>query len=152
MPPGVRIRRAVKEDCAPILELIRELAAYQKAPGEVTVDFDHFVQSGFGANPQYWCFVAEKDGVLIGFALYYIRYSTWKGQRLYLEDFFVTEEWRGRKIGKMLFERLITEAKSKNIGGMSWQVLEINKAAIQFYESYRDVHIDRGWLNCSLNL
>ena len=103
----ITIRRGVKEDCPRLLELVKELALYEKAPEEVTVSLEHFVDSGFGKNPVWWAFVAEEDNLVLGFALYYIRYSTWKGQRMYLEDFYVTEEMRGKCLGKLLFDRLI---------------------------------------------
>lgn len=146
------IRRATKEDCKSMMELINELAVYEKAPDEVTVDFEHFVESGFGKNPVWWAFVAEAENKIIGFALYYIRYSTWKGQRMYLEDILVTEEWRGKGIGKLLFDRLIEEAKEKKLTGMIWQVLEWNKPAINFYKKYEGVSFDNEWVNCSLPL
>jgi GNAT superfamily N-acetyltransferase len=146
----VNIRKAVKEDCARMMELIHELAVYEKAPEEVTVDFDHFVDSGFGPNPVWWSFVAEIDGTVQGFALCYVRYSTWKGQRLYLEDFLLTEQLRGKGIGKLLFDQVIAEAKEKNYSGMVWQVLDWNEPAIHFYKKYHAA-IDAGWLNCSLN-
>src|ERR1700712_3231571 len=110
---NIHIRRAEKKDCARLLELVQELADYEKAPGEVTVTLSHFEESGFGANPVWWGFVAEIDGHVEGFALYYIRYSTWKGQCLYLEDFVVTEKLRGRGIGRLLFDALIAETKEK---------------------------------------
>jgi GNAT superfamily N-acetyltransferase len=132
----VSIRRAKKEDCPRMLELIQELALYEKAPDEVTVDSIHFEESGFGTNPVWWAFVAEVDGCVEGFALYYIRYSTWKGQRLYLEDLIVTEKLRGNGIGKLLFDQLIEEGKEKKFHGMVWQVLDWNEPAINFYKKY----------------
>lgn len=148
---GVVIRRAVKEDCTRMMELIHELAVYEKEPDAVTVTFDHFVESGFGNQPVWWAYVAELDGRVEGFALWYIRYSTWKGQRLYLEDFLVSEKLRGAGIGKLLFDRLIEECKEKKYSGMAWQVLDWNEPAINFYKKYPGVSIDAGWLNCSIN-
>jgi ribosomal protein S18 acetylase RimI-like enzyme len=147
----IQVRRAVKKDCAAMMELIRELAIYEKAPDEVTVDFDHFVESGFGENRVWHAFVAEVDNNVVGFALYYIRYSTWKGQRLYLEDILVNETFRRNGIGKLLFDRLIEEAKEKKLNGMVWQVLDWNEPAIKFYKKYEGVKFDGEWLNCSLN-
>ncbi|MDQ6845109.1 MAG: GNAT family N-acetyltransferase, partial [Bacteroidota bacterium] len=113
----VVIRKAVMEDCERMMELVHELAIFEKAPKEITVTFDHFVESGFGEKPVWWAFVAEIEGRVEGFALYYIRYSTWKGQRMYLEDFLVNEELRGLGIGKLLFDKLIEEAKEKRFSG-----------------------------------
>ncbi len=144
------IRRAQKTDCVRLLELIQELAVYEKAPEEVTVTLAHFEESGFGQNPVWWCFVAEVNGVVVGMALYYIRYSTWKGQRMYLEDILVTEEMRGKKIGSMLFDQLIQEAKEKKLKGMNWQVLDWNEPAINFYKKY-NASFDPEWVNCSIN-
>jgi L-amino acid N-acyltransferase YncA len=146
----IQIRKAVKEDCASMMELIQELAVYEKEPEAVTVSFDHFVESGFGDKPVWQAFVAEVPiasiseissppgfpdkgrnevregaegrGEVVGFALCYIRYSTWKGQRLYLEDLLVTEKMRGKGIGKLLFDTLIEECKTKKYSGMVWQV------------------------------
>jgi GNAT superfamily N-acetyltransferase len=143
------IRRAVAEDCPRLLELINELAVYEKAPEEVTVTLEHFTESGFGINPVWWAFVAEADGEIKGFALYYIRYSTWKGQRMYLEDILVTESFRGKGLGKLLFDRLIEEAKEKNFSGIVWQVLEWNEPAINFYKKYNS-SFDPEWVNCSI--
>jgi len=144
------IRAAVKEDCSAMMELIKELALYEKAPQEVTVSFEHFVESGFGANPVWWAFVAEQEGKVIGFALYYIRYSTWKGQRLYLEDLLVTEALRGKGIGSLLFDRLIEECRLKKYSGMVWQVLDWNEPAINFYKKY-NANLDPEWVNGSLS-
>jgi GNAT superfamily N-acetyltransferase len=143
------IRRAVKEDCSRLLELIKELAIYEKAPDDVTVTLEHFIESGFGKNPVWWAFVAEEDAVIHGFALYYIRYSTWKGQAMYLEDIIVTEAMRGKKIGKLLFDRLIEEAKEKKLHRIIWQVLEWNEPAIHFYKKY-NTDFDSEWVNCSI--
>ena len=145
------IRRAEKKDCIRLLELIQELADYEKAPAEVTVTLAHFEESGFGPTPVWWAFVAESDGKVQGFALYYIRYSTWKGQRMYLEDILVTEKMRGQKIGNLLFERLIEEAKEKKLSGIIWQVLDWNEPAINFYKKY-DTRFDNEWINCSISV
>ncbi len=144
------IRRAEKKDCARLLELITELAVYEKAPNEVTVTLAHFEESGFGPNPVWWGFVAEVNGHVEGFALYYIRYSTWKGQRMYLEDILVTEKMRGNQLGKKLFDQLIIEAKEKNLAGIVWQVLEWNEPAINFYKKYK-ANFDGEWINCSIS-
>lgn len=146
---NIKIRRAVKEDCPRLLELIKELAVYEKAPDDVTVTLEHFEESGFGEKPVWWTFVAEEDGVVQGFALYYVRYSTWKGQAMYLEDILVTESARGRRIGRLLFERLIEEAREKKFNRIIWQVLDWNEPAINFYKKY-DTNFDGEWLNCQL--
>jgi GNAT superfamily N-acetyltransferase len=145
----INIRRAVKEDCPRLLELITELAVYEKAPDEVTVTLEHFMESGFGDQPVWWAFVAEQDNMIHGFALYYIRYSTWKGQAMYLEDIIVTESMRRHKIGKRLFDRLIEEAKEKKFNRIIWQVLEWNEPAINFYKKY-NADFDPEWINCSI--
>ncbi|MEX1201887.1 MAG: GNAT family N-acetyltransferase [Ferruginibacter sp.] len=144
------IRAAIKEDCKFMMELIHELALYEKAPDEVTVSFEHFVESGFGHNPVWWAFVAVQQGKVVGFALYYIRYSTWKGQRLYLEDLLVTEALRGKGIGRLLFERLIAECKEKKYSGMVWQVLDWNEPALNFYKKYH-ANLDGEWINGSIS-
>jgi GNAT superfamily N-acetyltransferase len=144
------IRRAVREDCGRLLELIRELAEYERAPEEVTVTLEHFIESGFGPRPVWWAFVAAVDGRVEGFALWYVRYSTWKGQRMYLEDLIVTEAMRGRGLGKLLFDRLIREMQEQSYSGMVWQVLDWNEPAINFYKKYQ-AKFDAGWVNCSVD-
>ena len=146
----INLRVAVKEDCARLLELVIELAVYEKAPDEVTVTLQEFEDAGFGAKPVWKAFVAESDGIIVGFGMYYVRYSTWKGRRLYLEDLIVTEEWRGKRIGKLLFDRLIQETRELDYSGMVWQVLDWNEPAINFYNKY-DAAIEAGWLNASLS-
>ena len=150
MPPTTIVRKAAQEDCARMLELVRELALYERAPHEVTVTMEHFVESGFGENPVWWAFVAEEDGIILGFALYYIRYSTWKGQRMYLEDIVVTEEARGKGLGRMLMDTLIAEARERNFCGLSWQVLNWNDPAINFYKKFNTV-FDEEWTNGMIN-
>ncbi len=147
----MQVRRAVREDCPRLLELIKELALYERAPQEVTVSLEHFAESGFGPNPVWWAFVAEAEGKIEGFALYYIRYSTWKGQVMYLEDIIVTEQSRGKGIGKLLFDRLIQEGKEKGFKRMVWQVLEWNEPAINFYRKY-NATFDPEWWNGSIDL
>jgi len=138
-----------------MMELVRELAIYEKAPNEVTVELNHFIESGFGPNPVWWAYVAEitnedNSNQIVGFALYYIRYSTWKGQRMYLEDIIVTENMRGNGIGKKLFEQLIIVSKEKNFKGITWQVLDWNEPAINFYKKFEGVQFDGEWVNCSI--
>lgn len=147
---NITIRIAIKEDCPRLLQLINELAVYEKAPEEVTVTLTEFEDAGFGSQPVWKAFVAETDGIIQGFGLYYVRYSTWKGCRLYLEDLLVTEEMRGLGIGKLLFDTLIEEAVNKGFNGMTWQVLDWNEPAINFYKKY-NAHIENGWLNGALS-
>lgn len=152
----ITIRKAIKEDCPQIVELVKELAAYERAPNEVTVSLEHFTESGFGPNPVWWAFVAPGpssggEGRIVGVALYYIRFSTWKGQRMYLEDIIVTKAMRGKGIGKMLFDKLIQEASDRNLNGIVWQVLEWNEAAIHFYKKYK-ASFDPEWVNVSIDL
>jgi len=151
----IKLRRAVKEDCKRLLELVQELAIYERAPQEVTVTLAHFEESGFGNNPVWWAYVAttttEKgEEHIVGMSLYYIRYSTWKGQSLYLEDLIVTENMRGKGIGKLLFEVMIEECKLKGFKRMCWQVLDWNEPAINFYKKY-NATFDGEWLNGAID-
>jgi GNAT superfamily N-acetyltransferase len=152
------IRNAVKEDCPRLLELVRELAVYEKAPDEVTVTLDHFTESGFGEKPVWWAFVATVPSqdqpdhrMIAGFALYYIRYSTWKGQTMYLEDILVTESLRGNGIGQQLFDRLLKEAGVRGLKRITWQVLDWNEPAINFYKR-QGARLDPEWLNATMDL
>ncbi|MCC6185936.1 MAG: GNAT family N-acetyltransferase [Chitinophagaceae bacterium] len=144
------IRPATKTDCAAMMALIRELALYEKAPEQVTVSLAHFEESGFGSQPVWWALVAEADGVVVGMALYYIRYSTWKGQRMYLEDIVISEPYRANGIGTRLMDELLNVAKEKQFNGMLWQVLDWNEPAIQFYKKY-NAHFDEEWINVSID-
>ena len=147
---NTNIRVATLEDCPRLLELIHELALYERAPEEVTVTLAEFEMAGFGSQSVWKALVAEIDGIIYGFGLYYVRYSTWKGCRLYLEDLVVTEEMRGKGIGRLLFDALIKEAVNKKYNGITWQVLDWNEPAINFYKKYNS-QIESGWLNASLS-
>lgn len=147
---STQIRRAQREDCPAMMELIHELAIFEKAPNAVTVSMDEFIDSGFGNTPVWEAFVAEQEGKIIGISLFYIRYSTWKGRRLYLEDLIVHEPYRGKGIGKLLLDKTVDYAKEKGYSGMMWQVLDWNSSAISFYETYQ-AHFDGEWLNVNLN-
>lgn len=144
------IREAVKTDCPRLMQLIAELALFEKAPEEVTVTLAEFEDAGFGKSPVWKAFVAEVDGFIVGFALYYIRYSTWKGCRMYLEDLIITEAYRGQKIGTLLIKTLIKEALQKGFSGMLWQVLDWNEPAIDFYRKL-NASFDGSWINVSLS-
>jgi GNAT superfamily N-acetyltransferase len=146
----MNIRTAKKEDCPRLMELINELALFEKLPEEVTVTLAEFEDAGFGENPVWKAFVAEDNGIIVGFALYYVRYSTWKGCRLYLEDLLVTESYRGKGVGKLLFDQVIKETLEMGYSGMVWQVLDWNEPAIKFYKKY-EANIESGWLNAALS-
>ncbi|MBS1557552.1 MAG: GNAT family N-acetyltransferase [Bacteroidetes bacterium] len=146
---GIQIREGKKSDLPRALELIRELAEFEKAPHEVTNTVQQMEEDGFGASPIYGFFVAENEKEIVGLSLFYWRYSTWKGKRLYLEDIIVTEKERNQGIGKLLFDRTLLHALESNCTGMMWQVLEWNKPAINFYKKYQ-AKLDSEWVNCSL--
>lgn|SRR5690606_17748790 len=147
---SLTIRNAVKADCPQLLELIKELALFENAPDEVTVSMQEFEDSGFGENPVWWAFVGEYEGKIIGMSLYYIRYSTWKGRRLYLEDIIITESMRGKGFGKDLLDHTIAYAKEQGYSGMMWQVLDWNTPAIDFYKKY-NTKFDEEWINVNIN-
>lgn len=146
----ITIRVGTKQDLPQVLELIKELALYERAPHEVTNSVERMEQDGFGPNPIYGLFVAENSRGIVGISVYYWRYSTWKGKRLYLEDIIVTEKERGSGIGKLLFDRTMHHALDENCTGMLWQVLEWNEPAINFYKKYYSAKLDGEWINCSL--
>lgn len=149
MSQKITIRQGLKEDLPRVLELIKELAEFERAPHEVTNTLKQLEEDGFGRRPVYGFFVAEIEDRIIGLSLYYWRYSTWKGKRLYLEDIIVTASERGKGAGQMLFNRTMEKALEENCTGMMWQVLDWNEPAIKFYKKY-GARIDGEWLNCSL--
>jgi GNAT superfamily N-acetyltransferase len=142
----VKIRDGIKADLPRVLELIKELAIFEKALEEVSNTVDQMEEDGFGSNPIYGFFVAERENEIVGLSLYYYRYSTWKGKRLYLEDIIVTEKERGKGLGKMLFEHTMKFALDQSCTGMMWQVLDWNDPAINFYKKY-NAKLDDEWLN-----
>ena len=143
------IREGRKTDLPQVLALVKELALYEKAPHEVTNTVERMEHDGFGHNPIYGLFVAEDNNRIVGISIYYWRYSTWKGKRLYLEDIVVTESERGKGTGKLLFDRTMQHALDENCTGMMWQVLEWNEPAINFYKKY-GAKLDDEWTNCTL--
>ncbi|PCJ67212.1 MAG: GNAT family N-acetyltransferase [Bacteroidetes bacterium] len=145
------VRNATKADVPHILALIKELALYEKAPNEVDNTEEQMIEDGFGINKLYDAFVVELDDKIIGVAITYNRYSTWKGKCLYLEDLIVTEAHRGIGAGQQLFNYCIDFGKESNCSKLIWQVLDWNQPAINFYERY-GAHLDGEWINGSLDL
>ncbi|MFN4931695.1 MAG: GNAT family N-acetyltransferase [Bacteroidota bacterium] len=143
------IRKGTSQDLSAVLELIKELAIYEKAPNEVSVSVTEMEQNGFGPHPLFEFFVATEDEKIVGLALYYYKYSTWKGRCLFLEDIIVTESKRGNGIGKLLFDEVGKVAQQQGVRRMEWQVLEWNEPAINFYKKM-PVHLDSEWINCKL--
>jgi GNAT superfamily N-acetyltransferase len=146
---NLNIRPGEKKDLPRVLELIRELAEFERAPHEVLNTVERMEEDGFGLHPVYGFFVAEDEGGIIGISVYYYRYSTWKGKRLYLEDIIVTENKRGAGIGQALFGETMKKALAEKCSGMVWQVLEWNEPAIRFYKRY-GAALDAEWTNGSL--
>lgn len=146
---AITIRTGTVHDLPRVLELIKELAAYERASHEVINTVALMEKDGFGPNPIFGLFVAENERGIVGISLFYWRYSTWKGKRLYLEDIVVTESERGQGIGKELFDRTMQHALDEDCSGMMWQVLDWNEPAINFYKKY-NARLDGEWINCSL--
>ena len=145
----IEIRTGRKNDLPRVLELIKELAEYEKAPNEVTNTVAMLETDGFGPQPIFGFFVAEEENAIHGISIYYYRYSTWKGKRLYLEDIVVTQDQRGRGIGKLLFEATMKKVLEEDCTGMMWQVLDWNQPSIEFYKRYK-ARFDNEWINCHL--
>jgi GNAT superfamily N-acetyltransferase len=145
----VLIRKGEEKDLGDLLRLIRELAAYERAAGEVESSLDEMRSWGFGPEQVYGFFVAEKENEIVGIALYYYKYSTWKGRCLYLEDLIVTEKERRHGYGALLFEAVVKLAREQKVRRLEWQVLEWNEPALEFYRRYNCI-VDDEWLNCRL--
>jgi len=144
------IRKALKKDMHCVLELIQELAIFEKEPDAVLVTVDDLIRDGFSEQPLFQCFVAEVENDIIGMALFYYRYSTWKGKTIHLEDLIVKESKRGTGAGFALYKEIIKQGKAENVRRIEWNVLDWNTVAIDFYEKsgakilgdWRVVHMD----------
>ena len=146
---SIIIRKGIGADIPFALQLVKELAAYEKAPNEVEVTLEEMTEWGFGADKQFDFFVALENNVIVGLALYYYKYSTWKGKCLFLEDIIVTEQQRGKGLGKLLFDKVVQVSKEQKVRRMEWQVLDWNMPAIEFYKKY-NATLDGEWVNCKL--
>jgi len=147
--PFIHLREASKDDAPIILELICELADYERAPEQVTLTEAELLNDGFGERPLFKVILAETGGKTVGMALWYFAYSTWKGKVLYLEDIIIKKNFRGMGIGSLLFEELILQAGKHRAKRMQWQVLNWNEKAIRFYQKY-GANMSSEWLNGSL--
>lgn len=147
----ITIRKATKNDLPEVLNLIKELALFEKQPQEVTITLKQLEEDGFGKHPLYWIILAENNNEIVGMSFYYIRYSTWKGRCLYLEDLVVKEVYKQKGIGSLLFKATLDAAKDMNAKLMTWQVLDWNEPAIEFYKKF-NAELDEEWLNGKIRL
>ncbi len=141
----MNIRKGRIEDMPRVLELIQELATFEKQPDAVQVTVSDLERDGFGPNPLFQILVAELDGEIPGIALFYNRFSTWKGKTIHLEDLIVSEQYRGSGIGMKLYQAVMAEAKKQNVRRVEWNVLDWNTPAISFYEKTGAV-VFKDWL------
>ncbi len=133
----ITIRQGLKKDLPSVLKLIKELAEYEKSLDKVSITLQDLENDGFGNNPSYQFLVAEDGKKIIGLSFYFIRYSTWKGKILHLEDFVITESYRNKGVGSLLFKETTNICKKLNLKGMTWQVLDWNEPAINFYKKHK---------------
>jgi hypothetical protein len=140
------IRNALKEDMPSVLQLIVELAVFEKEPDAVDISVEDLEQAGFGDDKQFECFVAEVDGDIVGMALVYFRFSTWKGRTVHLEDLVVKENMRGKGVGKALYRKVMEYAAKQGVKRVNWVVLDWNKPAIDFYEQTGANILSNWWL------
>ena len=144
------IRQGTRDDVPQLFELVTELAIFEKAHHELVNTPERMLADGFGDDPLFGVLVAEDETKIVGMSLYYFRYSTWKGKRLYLEDLIVRESYRGHGIGKALLEATREVARQTACTGMMWQVLDWNEPAVQFYKQF-GARVDAGWWNCHVD-
>lgn len=146
----MNIRKGEKKDMKVVLDLIRELAVFEKEPDAVVITVADLERDGFGDNPLFHTFVAEVNNEIVGMALYYNRYSTWKGKTIHLEDLIVKEKMRGTGVGFALYAKIMEQGKAENVRRVEWNVLDWNTPAIDFYkksgakvlEDWRVAHMD----------
>ena len=131
----VLIRKGTREDMSSVYGLIQELAQFENEPEAVEISVDDLIRDGFKAVPEFEVFVAEHSGQIVGIALYYRRYSTWKGRSLHLEDLIVSKDFRGQGIGRALYKQVIKTAYEAGMNRLEWEVLDWNQNAIDFYKS-----------------
>ncbi|HZW62323.1 MAG TPA: GNAT family N-acetyltransferase [Flavobacteriaceae bacterium] len=129
------IRKATVQDMPEVLELIKELAVFEKEPDAVQITTETLKEEGFGKTPMFTCFVAESHATLVGMALVYPRFSTWKGKALHLEDLIVSQPYRGKGVGLALYKEVMRYAKQNQMNRVQWEVLNWNTPAIDFYEN-----------------
>ncbi len=147
----ITLRKAESFDIPLIFSLVKELALFERAPEEVIATIEDYEINGFSDKPLFEAFILFENDQLVGFALWYFRFSTWKGKRLYLEDLFIKSEFRSKGYGKLLMEATIQEAKVTNSKGLMWQVLDWNTPAIDFYKKY-EARFDSEWINVHIDL
>ncbi|MAQ70034.1 MAG: GNAT family N-acetyltransferase [Flavobacteriales bacterium] len=145
----IKIRKAKKSDLPHVLNLIKELAEYENSLDQVSITLEQLENDGFSENPSYYCLIAEKNHEIIGMSFYWIRYSTWKGKFLFLEDFIIKKNYRKSGVGQTLFNETIKICQNNNLNGMCWQVLDWNIPAINFYKK-NNAEISGKWLNGKL--
>ncbi len=146
---AVHIRPSVITDMEAVHALIHELAVFEQAPDEHSCSIEQLREDGFGERPVFECWVAEINEKIVGMMLFYVKYSTWKGKCIYLDDIIVTEKARGKGVGHVLLTQLIRIGRDRKMHRLEWQVLNWNEAAIRFYEKY-GVDFDQDWINCRL--
>ena len=145
----INVRKGKKEDLTDVLFMIKELAEYENSLHEEEITIEQLQKDGFGNKPYFSFLIASIEGKAIGFSFYFIRYSTWKGKFLFLEDFYIKEAYRNKGVGSILFQETINLCKELEVNGMMWQVLDWNTSAIDFYKKFNS-NVSSDWLTGKL--